>query len=171
MTNTLTSVAAILERELSLLAAEVGAYPDDEIIWRTVPGITNSAGTLARHLCGNLRHFIGAAFGETGYQRDRDDEFSGRHCSREDLRSEIERTRRDVRLGIDALDEDALNARHPHLADRLGVETGDFLIHLVSHLGLHLGQIDYHRRILCEDAASLAPQPLPALATATGAGS
>ena len=53
----------ILTRDLGALAAEVRETPDD-LLWESAPGITNSVGTLAIHLCGNLRHFIGHHLGD-----------------------------------------------------------------------------------------------------------
>ncbi len=39
------------------------------------------------------------------------------------------------------------------------VRTADFLVHLAVHLGYHLGQVDYHRRLLTPD-----PKPADAVA-------
>ena len=77
-----TAVAAILDRDLQALAREVSAYPDERALWDTPPGITNSAGTLALHLAGNVRHYFGAQLGRTGYVRDRPTEFASRDVPR-----------------------------------------------------------------------------------------
>ena len=64
----------ILTRDLNALAQEVEATPDG-LLWQGLPGFPNSMGTLAFHLCGNLRHFIGHEIGGDGYERDRNAEF------------------------------------------------------------------------------------------------
>jgi hypothetical protein len=35
------------------------------------------------------------------------------------------------------------------------VDTGDFMMHLATHLAYHLGQVDFHRRIVTGDAAGV----------------
>ena len=57
------TVLRLVLRDLAALQREVTAYPDDESLWRVAPGITNSGGTLALHLAGNLRGFIGSVLG------------------------------------------------------------------------------------------------------------
>ena len=79
------AVAAILDRELRTLRRELEAYPDERQLWQEVPGLPNSAGTLALHLTGNLQHYIGACWGGTGYVRNRDAEFGQRDVPRSEL--------------------------------------------------------------------------------------
>src|SRR5436190_4511608 len=76
-------VATLLVRELQACEREIALFPDDESVWRTVPGVTNAAGNLAMHLAGNLQYFIGAVLGETGYVRNRELEFGQRSGTRE----------------------------------------------------------------------------------------
>ena len=70
------ALRVMILRELRALDREIAAYPDDDSIWLTPPGISNSTGTLVLHLTGNLRHFIGTVFGKTGYVRNREAEFA-----------------------------------------------------------------------------------------------
>ena len=56
-------VQTLLVRELNGFAKEIEAFPDDELMWATVPGVANSSANLALHVCGNLQHFIGACAG------------------------------------------------------------------------------------------------------------
>jgi len=153
----------LFSRELDALAREVRLYPDDESPWKPVPGCPNTGGNLTLHLVGNLRHFIGAKLGNTGYVRNRDAEFSTRGgISRNELLTLIEAARTDVSASLSALDPSTLS--RPHLApgDRK-IETGLWLMHLAVHLGYHLGQIDYHRRTVTGDSSgvdALALQPL-----------
>jgi len=147
------SVARMLVRDLGVLVDEIEAYPDEETLWTTAPGTRNPGGALANHLAGNLLHYVGALLGETGYVRDRKSEFASREMPREQLLARIRRARDVVGQVIRELDEEELRAPYPDPPGRMaGIETGAFLLHLVSHLGYHLGQVNYHRRIVSEGA-------------------
>jgi len=149
-------------RELDTLAREVSLYPDDESLWKAVPGCPNSGGNLVMHLAGNLRHFIGARYGATGYVRDRDAEFSARGLSRDELLKLIGAARSEVAATLAALDPSVLSESYVAPGDRK-VETGLWLIHLAVHLGYHLGQIDYHRRTVTKNHAGADALPLQPL--------
>jgi hypothetical protein len=142
------SLAAIFARDLTTLRMEIEAYPVESDLWRLVPGISNSGGTLGLHLAGNLQHFIGAILGGTGYRRDRDAEFGARDVPRERIVGEIEAARAAVTGTLEALDPAVLAAGFPEPVAGVRVNTADFLIHLAVHLGYHLGQVDYHRRMV-----------------------
>ena len=60
-----TELAALFARDLKRLIQELGAFPDTSSLWQTVPGVTNAAGTLALHLEGNLREYIGRQLAAT----------------------------------------------------------------------------------------------------------
>lgn len=126
----------------------MAAYPDDGTVWKVPPGIANSAGTLVLHLCGNLRHFVGAVLGGTGYVRDRDLEFSRRDVTRGELTKELAAAQSDVAKTFSQLDQAALDRPYPQPVGGATVDTADFLVHLIAHLGYHLGQVDYHRRLV-----------------------
>lgn len=154
----------MLLRELRALDREIAAYPDDESLWQTPAGISNSAGTLVLHLAGNLRHFIGATLGESGYVRNREAEFSTKGLSREELRAQVKTTITDLELALDRITAVQLEAPYPLLIQDRRVRTADWLVHLSVHLGYHLGQIDYHRRLLTHnpeaaDAISIGELP------------
>lgn len=147
----LESIRFLLLRDLQSLDQQVAAYPDDDSLWITAPGISNSAGNLVLHLTGNLRHFFGATFGNTGYVRDRAAEFATKGLSREALRREIAATIADLETSITRIDEAQLDSAYPLAIAERKVRTADFLTHLAVHLTYHLGQIDYHRRLLTRD--------------------
>lgn len=142
------AVAAILDRELQAVAREVTAYPDERSLWVTPPGIPNSAGTLALHLAGNIRHYLGAQLGGTGYVRDRPAEFASRDVPRAAILAQIEEARTAVRAAADRTGEERLSRDFPEVVGGCRVATGEYLIHLVSHFAYHLGQLDYHRRVV-----------------------
>jgi Protein of unknown function (DUF664) len=148
-------VAAILDRDLQTLSREVEAYPGTHQMWQMVPGMTNTGGTLVLHLAGNLRHFIGARLGGTGYVRDRAAEFSRRGVSRRDLLEEIEIARAEVARTLTRLDEQSLPAEFPEIIADSRVDTREYLVHLLTHFAYHLGQLDVHRRIITGDASSV----------------
>jgi hypothetical protein len=60
-------LAALFNRDLSRLNQQIEAFPDDETLWRTLPGITNSAANLALHIEGNLKEYIGRQYGHLNW--------------------------------------------------------------------------------------------------------
>ena len=50
-TMSITSdLAALFSRDLAKLGKQVEAFPSDEALWQTLPGVKNSAGNLALHI-------------------------------------------------------------------------------------------------------------------------
>jgi uncharacterized damage-inducible protein DinB len=137
----------LFERDLSKLEQEIAAYETPEGIWRVPPGITNAAGNLCLHLCGNLQHYVGAVLGQTGYVRNRELEFSARNVPTEDLLVLIGSTRRIILTVIAGLTAEDLKKIYPEKVFSGTMTTGHFLVHLSTHLNYHLGQINYHRRL------------------------
>jgi uncharacterized damage-inducible protein DinB len=150
----------LLVRDLQTFQRELDLFPDEESVWRTLPGVSNSAGTLVLHACGNLRHFIGAVLGGTGYVRDREAEFRRREVPRAELAAEIGRTIVEVRDTLATLDPATLERPYPQVVAGQTLPTGRFLLHLATHLAYHLGQAGYLRRLLTgEDRVSGAVSP------------
>lgn len=139
---------AVMVRDLRALAREVAAYPDDESPWRPVPGIANGGGTLARHLAGNIRHFVGAVLGGSGYVRDREAEFGARGLTRAALAAEIAEAIAELERVMPSLSAERMAAEFPVEVGGHRFVTARWLTHLASHLGYHLGQVDYHRRMV-----------------------
>jgi hypothetical protein len=160
------TISALIARELRTLERELAAYPDEASIWALPPGAPNSAGTLALHLVGNLQHFVGARLGGTGYVRDRDAEFATRGVPRAELVPMIEETIAVVERSLAAVSDDALGATYPQALGKWTAETGDFLAHLAVHLAYHLGQVDYHRRLVTGNAAGVDAVPLGGMRSA-----
>jgi hypothetical protein len=155
MTATVAAdVGRMLERELIAFRREIALFPDEASLWRVVPGITNPAGTLALHVAGNLRHFVGAVLGGSGYVRDRDAEFNRRGLTRAAVTVELERAEEEIEPAILALTDAALAAPYPVAVGGVTLPTGRFLVHLAVHTGFHLGQAGYLRRALTGDATS-----------------
>jgi hypothetical protein len=144
----LSAVASILDRDLKALRRELEAYPDDRSLWQAVPGVANTGGTLALHLVGNLQHYFGARFGGTGYVRDRPAEFARRDVPRVELLRQIETARSAVRSSLANVSDSQLTVDYPEIIAGVWVATGEYLIHLATHFAYHLGQLDYHRRVV-----------------------
>ena len=155
-------LALTFARDLASVKAEILAYPDDTTPWATPPGAPNSGGNLVLHLAGNLRHFIGAGLGHTGYVRARDAEFATRSGTRAELAALIDTAAAEVALGIKAATDEALAA--PITIVTITLPVSRALLHLAVHLGYHLGQLDYHRRLVTGDKASVGAMGLPPLA-------
>ena len=144
-------IVAVICRELRAVERELNAYQTEEQVWLVPDGLPNSGGTLALHIAGNLRHFIGAVLGGDSYVRDRDAEFSKRGVSRAELIGELRSAEKAVRDVMPRLDPAKWNEPYtlPVLNRRLN--TGDFMLHLATHLAYHAGQVDFHRRIVTRD--------------------
>lgn len=143
-----STLTEIFERDLNKLIEEINLYTPEETLWVTKEGISNSAGNLCLHLVGNLNHFIGATLGHTGYVRHRDDEFALKNILREDLITNINNCALIVKDTIENLSAEDLEKDFPLEKHGLIVSTTHMLIHLLAHLSYHLGQINYHRRLL-----------------------
>jgi hypothetical protein len=143
-----TTLIALFERDLNKLKAELLSYKFEEAIWKTEAAISNSAGNLALHLIGNLNSYIGAEIGKTGYIRNRPLEFSAKFVPREQLLADIEATIEVIKNALPLLTEEDYQAEYPVLVFEEKTSTEYFFIHLAVHLGYHLGQVNYHRRLL-----------------------
>ncbi|WP_294316857.1 DinB family protein [Chryseobacterium endophyticum] len=144
------NIKSLFIRDLNKLKLEIEAYQTEEVIWKIDKNIANSTGNLALHLVGNLSHFVGAILGNSGYIRNRELEFSLKDVPRVELIQQIEKVTETVTLTLENISAEELEKDFP--GDPLGYKmtTGYFLIHLFGHLSYHLGQINYHRRMLDE---------------------
>jgi uncharacterized damage-inducible protein DinB len=142
------SLISLYNRDLNKLKIEIEAYQNEENLWKIDKNIANSAGNLVLHLVGNLNHFIGTHLGNTGYVRQRDLEFSLKDISQAELIEKIEATAAMIDSALAPLSEDDLKKEYPLVVFENKMTTDYFLIHLLAHLDYHLGQINYHRRLL-----------------------
>ncbi len=141
------SLVEIFERDLNKLKDEINLYKDDNSLWIIKHGISNSAGNLCLHLLGNLNHFIGAVLGKTGYVRDRENEFTAKNISAKTLINYIENTIEIVKHTLEKLSDEDLAKDYPEQKHDKSVKTDFMLIHLLTHINYHLGQINYLRRL------------------------
>jgi uncharacterized damage-inducible protein DinB len=159
--NLIADLQRIVPRDVDTLRREIELYPDDESVWREVPGLPNSGGTLVLHLAGNLRHYFGAVLGKSGYVRDRPAEFSTRGVSRQELLQLVVAAHAEVTDALARLDPARLEEPYPEPLRGQSYPTGLYLMHLAVHLTYHLGQLDYHRRAVTGNSASAGALPPP----------
>lgn len=141
----------LFNRDLERLRNELGLYKNEADIWKIKGQINNSAGNLCLHLVGNLKTYIGKELGGTGYVRNRDLEFSSKNLPRQELVKKIENTIEIINQTLDNSDEHLLEAEYPILIFDHKTTTEYLLVHLTTHLAYHLGQINYHRRLIEND--------------------
>lgn len=145
LTKTLKS---LFSRDLKKLRKEIELYQSEKALWVTDKGINNSGGNLCLHLVGNLNAYIGDALGKSGYVRHRDLEFSLKDVPRSGLLNQIDDTIRTVEEVLENLGDEDLQLEFPILVLEQRTSTEYFLVHLATHLSYHLGQVNYHRRLL-----------------------
>ncbi len=138
----------LFEKSITRAMEELKLYPNEESLWILKGDVKNSAGTLALHLTGNLKHFIGATLGNTGYLRQRDKEFADRHVPRQELIKGLEEAMAITQKVLSSLSEEDLNKAFPLDSFGKGNKTIQVLVILLNHFEYHLGQINYHRRLL-----------------------
>lgn len=157
MNDEIRAYALIFDRDLAVLEREVSLYPDDASLWKPVEGQPTTGGNLALHLAGNLRHFLGAVLGGTGFKRERDAEFSSRGLSRAAVIAGIRAARGEVAMALSKLDPALLGQPFPEAIRGHELPMRMVLIHLCAHLSFHSGQLDYHRRAATGDRTSAEP--------------
>ncbi len=138
----------IFQRDLIRLKKEIELYQDQEKMWSIEKSVANSAGNLCLHLVGNLKTFIGAQIGNSDYVRDRKFEFAGKDVPKEELLRSIDETIEVVTTVLGDMSEEDLNKQFPIKVFEEKTSIEFMLIHLTTHLSYHLGQINYHRRLL-----------------------
>jgi uncharacterized damage-inducible protein DinB len=143
--QTLTS---LYKKDLQSLKKEIELYTTESNLWRIDKNITNSAGNLCLHLIGNLNTYIGSQLGNTGYIRQRDLEFSLKDIHKAELLKKIDETEQMVIATINNLTEEQLHQIHPVKVYDFDLTSAALLFYLTTHLSYHLGQINYHRRLL-----------------------
>ncbi|OXA87275.1 DUF1572 family protein [Flavobacterium hercynium] len=139
---------SLYNRDLNKLKVEIESYQNENQLWAIDKNISNAGGNLCLHLIGNLNTYIGAQLGKTGYIRNRPLEFSSKDIPKSELIKKIEDTIVVVNKVLDILTEEELNQIYPEIIFEKEMTTGYFLVHLSTHLAYHLGQINYHRRLV-----------------------
>ncbi len=142
------SYRLLFKQELEKLKNEIQLYNDEQNIWIRDKQISNSSGNLCLHLLGNLKHFIGHVLGKTGYIRQRELEFILEDISKKDLINDILKTMEIVDSTLEKLTTKELQNDYPIAKFDKNQSIEFLLIHSLIHFDYHLGQINYHRRLL-----------------------
>lgn len=138
---------AHFEKDIKKLIEEISFYKNESDLWMLKGDIKNSPGTLALHITGNLKHFIGAQLGKTGYVRERDKEFADRNIPKENLLKGLNEALEIVKTTFSKLSDDDLKKDFPIPFLEKTRPTLEILFILYGHLNYHLGQVNYHRRL------------------------
>lgn len=141
----------LFNRDLNRLITEIEQYKNETDIWKVKGQINNSAGNLCLHLIGNLNTYIGRELGNTGYLRNRELEFSSKDVPRQEIIQKVKNTIEMINQTLDNFDEKFLENEYPILVFDHKTSTEYLLVHLTTHLTYHLGQINYHRRLIEND--------------------
>jgi uncharacterized damage-inducible protein DinB len=145
------TLKTLLNLDLKKLKLEINLYKNEQNLWRSEKEITNPAGNLCLHLVGNLNTYLGSALGNSGFVRNRDEEFSSKNISQQALITKIEETIVVVDRVLDTLTNEKLKEEYPLIVIAEKTSAEFFLFHLATHLTYHLGQVSYHRRLLDVD--------------------
>jgi uncharacterized damage-inducible protein DinB len=138
----------IFERDLTNVSEELNLYKDDASLWELRDGFPVTGGNLCLHIAGNLQHFIGTVLGDTGYVRNKNAEFSAKNIPRQKLLELISDTKTVVRDTLEQITKKELEGLYPQQVLDEPVSTEYFLIHLLTHLNYHFGQINLHRKMV-----------------------
>lgn len=134
------------------LSKELASFHHETEVWKVTGDISNSAGTLTLHLIGNLHHFVGAQLGNTGYVRDRENEFAARDVHRDVLLRMLAETKSMLEKAFGSLTDADLAKAYPLPNFGDGKDTGYVLLLLLGHFNYHLGQVNYLRRFFSPTA-------------------
>jgi len=144
----LNEIRHIILRDVNVLIDEVEQC-DEAVLWESLPGVTNSVGVLAMHLCGNLRHFIGAVLAGDGYVRNRELEFTMTGQNKKEIIHSIRITLLLLEQAFEKILPDELGEEMPETpVQHKGRTKAFFLMQLSCHLSRHTGQMNYLRRLL-----------------------
>ena len=138
----------LLENDLDKLKKEINLYGDEKDLWIVKGEISNSAGNLCLHLIGNLNHIIGHLIGGTGYQRNRELEFSEKNIPRTELNNRIDSLIEVIKKSLLKVNDGDIYKTFPDKVSGKIREYGYTLIYFINHFNYHLGQINYHRRLI-----------------------
>ena len=142
------NLALLFERDILKVKTEISLYADETKLWLTAPGISNAAGNLCLHLSGNLQHYIGGILGHSGYIRNRPEEFSRKNIPAEQMMDDLDKVAALVAKTLRELSVDQLGKEYPEKVFEQSMTVEYFLLHLLAHLNYHVGQINYHRRMI-----------------------
>lgn len=136
-------------RDIHVLHLELEKFEENEsLLWTNLPGISNCSGNLFLHIIGNINHFMGAIISNNGFIREREKEFNEKNIPLSSLKSEIQKLNGILEKAFIDLKTLDLEKEFPVLLNQKTYTYSELLLHLFGHLNYHLGQINYHRRMV-----------------------
>jgi len=141
-------LAGFYERDIRKLIEEISLFQNEDDLWKTTGAIKNSAGNLALHIIGGSNHYFGAILANTGYVRNRDQEFAQKGVPGKELIQQLENLIPLIKDILDNLTNAQMEAPFPINFDGAKNPVNYVLVQLLVHLNYHLGQVNYLRRTL-----------------------
>ena len=141
-------LANFYERDLRKLIEEINLFENEEDLWKTAGSIRNSAGNLALHVIGGLNYLIGTLLAQTGYVRNRDQEFTMKGVDRNELLIQLEELIQMINKTLNSFTPEQMESAFPIEFDDAERSKSYVLTQLALHLNYHLGQVNYLRRML-----------------------
>jgi len=141
-------LATFYERDIRKLIEEINLFKNEEDLWRTVGSVKNSCGNLVLHIIGGLNYFIGTTLAQTGYVRNRDEEFTQKGVERKELVAKLEELIPLINKTLNGLTEEQMQDEYPIFFDKPKISCSYVLMQLLLHINYHLGQVNYLRRIV-----------------------
>jgi hypothetical protein len=147
--------------EYQMRSADLHKWVDpltDEQFWSNPYCYGNSVGHLVLHLTGNLSYYIGARVADTGYERNRDLEFTEtRRPAKAEVMRKFDET---IAMVISTIEKQSPGdwtapysaEREPEAKDRFTV-----FLRCAVHLYHHVGQINYLSRELRKSSPPAIP--------------
>jgi len=141
-------LATFYERDIRKLIEEVNLFSNEDNLWRTHGSVKNTSGNLVLHIMGGLNYLIGTQLAQTGYVRNRDQEFTSKGVKKEYLIAGLEELIPMINKTLNAFTQEDMEAEYPLIFDDMKVSNSYVLLQLLLHLNYHLGQVNYLRRTL-----------------------
>jgi len=141
-------LATFYERDIRKLIEEVNLFSNEDNLWRTHGSVKNTSGNLVLHIIGGLNYLVGTQLAQTGYVRNRDQEFTSKGVKKEYLIAGLEELIPMINKTLNAFTQEDMEAEYPLIFDDMKVSNSYVLLQLLLHLNYHLGQVNYLRRTL-----------------------
>ncbi|HWB25034.1 MAG TPA: DinB family protein [Chitinophagaceae bacterium] len=135
-------------RDIRKMMEEVNLFNEEENLWKTTGSLKNPAGNLVLHIIGGTNYLIGTLLGQTGYVRNRPEEFASKGVERTALITQLEALVPMIEKVLGNLTPEQMEAEYPIMFDDGKRPVSYVLVRLLAHLDYHLGQVNYLRRVL-----------------------
>jgi uncharacterized damage-inducible protein DinB len=159
MPDLASTVAAGLADYFQMVRGRIHELVDqlsDAQVWERPYPYGNSIGNLLLHLTGNLNYYIGAQIAGTGYIRHRDQEFTDRGKSKQQLLKDFDSALEMVVATIQKQSLGDWSAAYSAVGSPETKNRFEILLNCAAHAYHHVGQIIYLEKQLQLKAAGSA---------------